>query len=516
MMTFRRGLPSFIALPLAALLAYGLQFFYFRQPAGEMHAAVLAGMLTTWTPILILWGAVFLFKTIEEAGSLDEIKSGLNCVSAHPVAQLMIVGWAFSFFIEGISGFGTPAALAAPLLVGFGFAPVPVVLFCLALNTVPVTFGAVGTPIWFGFGELNLNPSELAGLRLRAALIQTAAALVIPVFALRFLLDWQTIRRNLIFIYLSIFATMVPFVLFSRMNSEFPTVFGGLSGLLFSVLLARNQIGLRDSERVQGKISREAAGSPNLFKAFFPLGATVLLLAVTRIQGLGLKAWLTEGQPWLNFSLAAAGTIEVSTSLVLKWSGILGTDAVWKHPVLYVPSLIPFGLVGLCCFVLFGFKPDQISRAWSVTLQRLIKPFWALMGAMVFVKLFMLGGETAPVLILGKAIADSAGKLWYWASVYLGALGSFFAGSATVSNLTFGGIQYAFAERLNAPLTMVLALQAAGGAMGNMACIHNIVAVCAVLGLEKQEGGILKKIFPLLVLYGLIAGGAAVIIERSL
>ena len=91
-------------------------------------------------------------------------------------------------------------------------------------------------------------------------------------------------------------------------------------------------------------------------------------------------------------------------------------------------------------------------------------------------------------------------------------MGSFFAGSATVSNLTFAGIQSSIAERLGVDLSIVMSLQAVGGAMGNMACIHNIVAVCAVLGLEKQEGSIIKKIFPLLVLYGLIAGFAALII----
>lgn len=508
MMTFRKGVPSYIALPIAAFVTYLLQLIYYSQALIDVNASVVSGLLTTWTPILILWGAIFLFKTMEVGGALHEIKRGLNQVSTHPVAQLMIVGWAFSFFIEGISGFGTPAALAAPLLTGFGFPAFPVVLFCLALNTIPVTFGAVGTPIWFGLGELNLSESALAAISLKTALIQTCAALVIPVIALRFLISWDVIRKNIIFIYLSLLATVIPYTLFSLVNAEFPSIFGGICGLLLSIFFAKKKWGLADTNTDTRETS-DRMNAAQIFKALFPLSAAVLLLAVTRIPGLGLKALLTQGADWINVSVPLLGNMTVSSSLVVAIPQIFGTATGWKHPLLYIPSILPFGFVCVLCFFIFKFSKDQVGHVWHDTIQRLVKPFVALMGAMVFVKLFMLGGESAPVLILGQAIADTAGGFWRWASVYLGALGSFFAGSATVSNLTFGGIQNAFAERLNIDASMVLSLQAVGGAMGNMACIHNIVAVCAVLGLEKQEGTILKKIFPVLILYGAIAGFAA-------
>ena len=61
--------------------------------------------------------------------------------------------------IEGASGFGTPAAIAAPLLVGLGFRPLQVAILALIMNSVPVSFGAVGTPTWFGFGTLIGNGS---------------------------------------------------------------------------------------------------------------------------------------------------------------------------------------------------------------------------------------------------------------------------------------------------------------------------------------------------------------------
>ena len=98
-------------------------------------------------------------------------------------------------------------------------------------------------------------------------------------------------------------------------------------------------------------------------------------------------------------------------------------------------------------------------------------------------------------------------------SLLLGALGSFFSGSATISNLTFAGIQHAIAEQLSLPLQVVLALQSVGAAMGNMVCINNIVAVTAILGLKGQDGVILKKAAGILAIYAILVGslGASLI-----
>jgi hypothetical protein len=46
--------------------------------------------------------------------------------------------------------------------------------------------------------------------------------------------------------------------------------------------------------------------------------------------------------------------------------------------------------------------------------------------------------------------------------------------------------------------------ESVGGAMGNMICIHNIVAVCSVLGINNKEGFILKRTIWPMLLYGII------------
>jgi lactate permease len=91
-------------------------------------------------------------------------------------------------------------------------------------------------------------------------------------------------------------------------------------------------------------------------------------------------------------------------------------------------------------------------------------------------------------------------------------LGSFFAGSATVSNLTFAGIQDSIARTLGFDRTSILALQSVGAAMGTIVAISNIVAVSSILELVNQEGLILKRTGIPLIVYGLIAGLSGLII----
>src|SRR5215469_15044749 len=196
-MTKKESWPSYISLPFAAALVYLLVLVRFRLDPNLVNATVVNGMLSALTPISIIWGAILLSQAMRRSGAERTIGEWLREVSPNPVAQLMIVGWAFPFMIEGASGFGTPAAIAAPLLVGLGFDAVPVAILTLIMNSVPTTFGAVGTPMWFGFSQTQLTPSEILSISWKSALVNSVAALIVPTIALRFVVGWSQIRQNL-------------------------------------------------------------------------------------------------------------------------------------------------------------------------------------------------------------------------------------------------------------------------------------------------------------------------------
>ena len=306
--TKKNGLPSTVAFALAALLTYFIRIGFFKTSPNLAHAAIMSGLLQALTPISIVFGAIFFFVALERSGAMETLRLWLDGVSRNPVAQLMIVGWSFVFLIEGASGFGTPAALAAPILVGLGFPPMRVAALCIVMNTVPTSFGAVGTSNWFGFGSLGLAESQLIEIGLKAALMHTVAALVIPVIALRLVVDWKEIRRNLLFVELAIFASVLPMVAVAIFSYEFPSVVGGVIGLLTTIFLARHGIGLaKEKANASGLVTpiSPSAGRPQLsaastlrgsevLRALTPLIATVGILLVTRIPFLGLRQLLTS------------------------------------------------------------------------------------------------------------------------------------------------------------------------------------------------------------------------------
>jgi lactate permease len=151
------------------------------------------------------------------------------------------------------------------------------------------------------------------------------------------------------------------------------------------------------------------------------------------------------------------------------------------------------------------YKDSNGKVVISKTIDQMQKPTIALLGALVFVNLMMLGDGDSAVILIGKNLAALTGDTWLYFTAYLGALGSFFSGSNTISNLTFAGIQDSIAVDIGLNRTTMLALQSVGGAMGNMVCINNIVAVASVLAIDNKEGYILKRTVVAMMVYGVVA-----------
>ena len=109
-------------------------------------AAMLQGALKSLDIILIIFGAILLLNILRASGALTALNGSFSCLSRDRRVQVVVIAWLFSGFIEGAAGFGAAAALAAPLLVGLGFPATSAVAVALICNTMPVPFGAVGTP----------------------------------------------------------------------------------------------------------------------------------------------------------------------------------------------------------------------------------------------------------------------------------------------------------------------------------------------------------------------------------
>eukprot|EP00124_Ichthyophonus_hoferi_P001413 Ihof_evm2s73 gene=Ihof_evmTU2s73 len=543
---------STFSLPFSAAMMYVIRLAYLGAVPANASASIIAGALDTMTPISIVAGAIILFETMTYTRCMPWMMRELKLLSkGHPVAEIMLIGWAFAYMVEGASGFGTPVALAAPMLAELGHPKFETVVLCLLTNTMATVFGAVGTPVWFGFGSLGFSEAELITTGFKGGVVVAIVAMfLLPVILLN-LVHWRVILRNIIFILLSTFLTVGPAAMIGYFSYEFGTIIGGIIGIAGTLLLIRFNVGLRPFEAENKETGHETGvgaasdvamadmamadasavavdemhqkkgdledmpnavdtaspsveniieqavpdtttkelksclGARETGRAYakamalrtFPLWSTVFLLILTRIEPVRIKGLLRARSPALVISFRSLGVLEISPALVFFFHDILRDPAIsWVYETLYTPAFMPFVVVSLITMLIH--RKDLDKKPLNIlgdSLKRLADPVISLMGALVLVSLIRGGGLGSPAFLIGSIFSGWVGKGWIFFSTFVGALGSFFSGSTTVSNLTFGNVQVVAARNIGIDPTTILALQCAGATMGNAICMANII-----------------------------------------
>ena len=138
-------------MPLAYLAAVLVSLLYWQVDTWQVVAASLNGLTVTVSLLFIIFGAILLLNTMVESGGLAVIREGFTGITPDRRVQAIIVAWLFGSFIEGSAGFGTPAAVCVPLLVGLGFPAKAAVACGMMIQCTPVSFGRWYTD--FGWGE---------------------------------------------------------------------------------------------------------------------------------------------------------------------------------------------------------------------------------------------------------------------------------------------------------------------------------------------------------------------------
>lgn len=152
--------PASRAMPLSYIAVVLIGYFIWGLPGMQILGGTVKGIVTAVGLLYIIFGSILLLYTIMESGGLHQIRQSLMGVSKDRRVQVIIVAWLFGSFIEGSSGFGTPAAVACPLMLGLGFPALAAVISGMIIQSTPVSFGAVGTPMRVGVGSGLGNGQE--------------------------------------------------------------------------------------------------------------------------------------------------------------------------------------------------------------------------------------------------------------------------------------------------------------------------------------------------------------------
>jgi lactate permease len=506
-------------------------------PTTKVLAASVNGLIVAGTLIYIIFGAILLLNTLQQSGAIQAIRRGFSDITPDRRIQVIIIAWLFGSFIEGSAGFGTPAAVAVPLMVGLGFPAMAAVVAGMIIQSTPVSFGAMGTPILVGVSTgLSADPEMvdyaarlgytewddfLAFIGTKIALIHAIAGTFIPLLVASIMTRFFGKARSFAdgfkiwkFALFAAFAMTIPYYLVATyLGPEFPSMFGGMAGLAIVVSAARTGFLMPKKEDcwdfddranwdAQWSSTLQPTSQPNaelnpkisLLRAWAPYVFVAGLLVITRLRALDLESFLRDANPLVTWS----------------WPQIFGSDISASFQPFWSPGTI-FILVSLITIVLHGLKASDYKVAFKDSVKTLIPASAALVFTVPMVQVFIntsggsAGYEQMPIA-LAEGVAGLTGSAWPFFSTFIGGLGAFVAGSNTVSNMMFSLFQFGVGERILVDPTWIVALQAVGGASGNIICVHNVVAASAVAGLVGKEGAVIRKTLLPFTYYALFCG----------
>ena len=157
-------MPAKTAMPISFALTIAIAYMGWKLPFIHILASSIQGMFITFDILYIIFGAILLLNLLKHSKAIGIIRNGFTDISSDRRIQVVIITWLFGSFIEGAAGFGTPAAVVAPLLIGLGFPTFCAVMLGMMVQSTAVTFGAVGTPILVGVRGGLQSPELNAGL----------------------------------------------------------------------------------------------------------------------------------------------------------------------------------------------------------------------------------------------------------------------------------------------------------------------------------------------------------------
>ncbi|NQY52640.1 MAG: L-lactate permease [Campylobacteraceae bacterium] len=520
-------LPAKKAMPAVYVVTSLVAYLVWEVSFNRILASSIQGLLITVAVLWIIFGAILLLNTLKHSGAIAVIRQGFNNVSPDRRIQVIIIAWLFGSFIEGASGFGTPAAIAAPLMVAIGFPAMAAVMIGMMIQSTPVSFGAVGTPILIGVNKgldsegigatlssmgsswdqyLQIITSEVAIVH---AVIGTMIPLFMIVMMTRFFGQNKSWTEGLSIVPFAIFgglAFTIPYALTGvYLGAEFPSLIGALVGLPIVTLAAKKGFLVpKDSwdfaprekwpvhwvSKFEMKLDAMTEKIPmSLTKAWIPYVLVAAILVLTRVSD-DVKAFV---KGW-----------------VIPFKDILGEGISYSIVPLYLPGGILVFVV-LLTYFLHGMKGNEIKAAVSESSRVMLGAGFVLVFTIPLVRILINSGingagfDSMPVA-MANYVAASMGDIYPLFAPLVGALGAFIAGSNTVSNMMLSQYQFGVADALGLSTAFMVALQAVGAAAGNMIAIHNVVAASATVGLLDQEGDTLRRTIIPTIYYCLLAG----------
>lgn len=457
----------------AFIVTFILGMAYFKMGLDVLWKNAWTGIVAGSKVVYMIMAAFAILNMLLDTGAMDKIKEVIIAISDDRRKHIIIVAFGFGAFLEGCAGAGTPAAVAAPLLMGLGVSPMFAVLSSLICNGIWSSWGAAGLTCSGGFAAMvaegrgaaynwpaldSMSVSEIYNMLSRAtARVNAVGAFFCPWVVTAVCYGKKGFNGLVSFLLLnSIIGAAVMLLVTHTIGFEFTSIITGL------VILAVDFIVLKATGGM-GKTPEEYIATPPATKSEMPAWKALFTYAL-----------LIVALPCARFGL-------VGTWLYGRGFAVwIGTTLL---AVCFVGSLV------------LGYTKN-FAKCIAISFKSVI----GALLTMAFLSGMAEAMKSAGMLsILAKALAAVVGGGYPAAAVFIGCLGSFMTGTTLGSNIMFHPMHIEAAQIINLSPALCAAFNSSGGALGNMICPNNVIAVCATVSFQNSEGLVMRKVVPALV-----------------
>jgi len=487
-----------IAAVVALIVANLVAIFIFTMPADMSLRATVLGAVTGFFPIgWIVLNVIFLYRLTVAKGVFETLQTTIGGVTEDRRLQLLLIAFCFGAFFEGASGFGTPVAVTAAILMGLGFSPLAAAGLSLIANTAPVAYGALGTPIAGLASVTGLDPFMLGAMVGRQL---PFFSLIVPFWLIWAFAGYKGMKE----VWPAILVTGVSFAIPQFLISNFVNpwivdIGASLVSMACLILFLKmwqpkviwTSPALRskdDSAETMPKAPAKAKVKPTTAQVWFSLMPWIIVCIVLLAWGTNaVKAALNAHATW-NYAVPGLH------NMINKVAPIVSVPT--KEAAVFSFTWLSYTGSGMLIAAiisgfLMGFSPLRLVVEYGKTLKICAYSLITICAMLAIGTLTRLSGIDAT---LGLAFA-ATGVLYPFFGTLLGWLGVALTGSDTASNILFGNLQKITSTQLGLSPILMGAANSSGGVMGKMIDAQSIVVASTATNWFGHEGSILRFVF---------------------
>ncbi|MFZ3070802.1 MAG: L-lactate permease [Anaerolineaceae bacterium] len=475
----RASAVAWITAALISLLAFGGTW--------EMLAYTqVKSILLSLDVLYIVWSALLLYNLAKDAGAIDLIGKLIPTISDDRGLQILLVAWLMTSFLQGMGGFGVPIAICAPILVGMGFSPIKAVVMAAIGHGWAVNFGSMAAAFQALLAVTGVSGFVLApftAILLGLTLIPTAV--IITVIGT----GWKGLKHTLPAIVLvSLVMGVAQYYLATSGLWNMATTGAALLGLVTMLLLTR--LPRYRKTTLPKPENNPVQMSPRLILVMVSPYLILMVLGFAIILIKPLNNWLNQVSLSLMFP-------EIQT--LHGWTTSAGEGKIIQ-PFSHPGSILLYS----CLISSLIYRSKGILKTgatWRILSGVLHSSVDASLGVIAMVGVAGIMTHSGMTNLLARGLSESINKVVYPAiAPFIGVLGAFLTGSNNNSNVLFAQLQMETATLMKLSVPLILSAQTAGGSLGSIMSPAKVIVGCSTVGLNQQEGVVLRNI----VIYGLI------------